>query len=113
MLGLRLIDRLPVMQKTLFTSAILLWFIGLAAVIATSFALRTYFGLPGLGMPEGVWFASHSLLCVTSIIMMLFSIKGERLLKKIAYVSFAVAVGGIYYLASIWIYVIESGIDST
>ncbi|WDE13570.1 hypothetical protein [Thalassomonas haliotis] len=100
------------MNVKLYLTALLTWFIGMPAIIAVSFTLRTVFGFTGLGMPENVWFFSHILLAICALVALYFSVKSINKTKQALHFLSITLVGACYYLIVTGLYVIQSGIDS-
>ena len=100
------------MNKNQFIVATLIWFIGLPVSIVISYVLRKIGDFNTLGMPEVVWFAMHLGIYISSIVLILFSIKELTVLKKMASVIILSLIYAVYYFIITWFYITESGIDS-
>lgn len=93
--------------------SIAVWVGGLLLLLGIDFALRAVREIPyGLGMPEFVWFASQIVLAIASLSLLLRAVKNVRLLPSLGVVLIAALLGGAIYVATLWLYIIGTGVDS-
>ena len=92
----------------------LVYFIlGLSAIIVFDYALRILTQkTDDLFLPEMLWFALHIMLAAVVFLLFLKRAKGKALTTKIFAGLIASSIAFVIYLVMVWVYVIETGVDS-
>ena len=87
--------------------------IGLAVIIIFDYSLRILTQkTDDLFLPEMLWFALHIMLAAMVFLLFLKRAKGKALTTKIFAGLIASLIALVVYMVMVWVYVIETGVDS-
>ena len=87
--------------------------VGLSVIIVFDYALRILTQkTDALFLPEMLWFALHIMLAVMVFSLFLKRAKSKALTTKIFAGLIASSIAFVIYLVMVWVYVIETGVDS-
>lgn len=101
------------MSKRSLAASCTVWFLGLIGFILIDFMLRHFAGEPyEPGVTPVVWYSSHFILALASLALLLYSLHFKPTVTNILIFFGLIVLGATYYLLVMWVYVIETGIDS-
>ena len=99
--------------RQFFWLANLIWWLGLPCIIFLDYVLRrlssNYFAL---GLGESLWFAAHSCLAMSSMILLGLFLRHSPWRVASIKIGIALFFGGIYYFVAVFLYIFETGLDS-
>ncbi|MBT1062725.1 hypothetical protein KJY73_04015 [Bowmanella sp. Y26] len=101
------------LPKASMRKALLVWIGGLLAIVAVDYLLRlNWDNFYRLGLGENLWFISHWLLAMLSLVVLIRGWRSQ--LPKGNFMSLlgALLLAVVFYLMTIYLYVLGSGIDS-
>lgn len=101
------------LPKASMRKALFIWIGGLLAIVAIDYLLRLnsdYFYRLGLG--ENLWFISHWLLALLSLVVLIRGWRSQLPKANILSLLGALLLAVVFYLVVIYLYVLGSGIDS-
>ena len=100
--------------KYLHLSALCVWVLGLLSICLIDYQIRIHGDkITSLGMEEQVWFASHIVLGLVAITLLIAALKEtQKTYTKALLVAANIFVAAVSYIVIIGWYVLGTGIDS-